>query len=339
MRIGVDAFNLSADRRGMGRLVRHNLASLARLGEAQIVLVTKDHKHVQALRDEFALDTIVSGGLENARLDAVWYPWNGIRFRPYAKSIVTINDPFAFTYPHRSLIARLREQSPIRKAIREADLILTISSWGAKELQRLFGVAEDRLRVSTPAIDAFWHPVNVGASEPYMLFVAGPDARKNAPLLFAAFDRAFGQMQSPRLVVAGTLSDDDEQRFSKMSASRVRLRPSDPELRELYAGAQAVLVPSLAEGYGLPAVEAMACGAPVIASDRTALPEACGGAALLVSPTDLEAWGQTMRRLAEDGELRRALRERGLERVARIDPDGPATTLLESVRRLRATAR
>ncbi len=109
------------------------------------------------------------------------------------------------------------------------------------------------------------------------------------------------------------------------------------ELRELYSGALAVAVPSLAEGFGLPVVEAMACGAPVLASDAGGLPEAADGAALLLSPNDARAWSDALRALVTDYAKREVLRERGFARVRRMDANAPATALIESVRRFYET--
>ena len=334
--LGVDAFNLAADRRGMGRLVRHNLTSLQKLGN-QVTLIARDERQRESLSDEFSISSVTTGDLRRARFDTVWYPWNGMRFAPRTKSIVTVNDPFAFANAHPNFVARWREQSPIRRAIRRADLIFTISHWSAGELQRLFRIDAGRLRVVQPAIDDFWHPVHAPTRPPFVLFVAGPDPRKNAQLFFDAYDAAFNDADAPALLVAGTLSEADEAHYGRMQALRERVRPNDAELRELYSGALAVAVPSLAEGYGLPAIEAMACGAPVIAADKTALPEACDGAALLVPPTDCDAWRDALRRIVKEPDLREALRERGLERVKRIDPDGYAKSLVQAVHELRGS--
>jgi glycosyltransferase involved in cell wall biosynthesis len=328
MRLAVDAFNLAADRRGMGRIVRQVLESLERLGGVETLLVFRRNGE----------GGITPRQLSRAKPDAVWYPWNSMRFAPRTRSIVTINDPFAFMFPARGFIARRREQSPIRRAIRKADVLLTISNWTAGELQRRFRVDPARIRVVTPAVEPFWHRVEIPSQRPYVLFVAGPDARKNAALLFRAFDAAFATA-GPELVVVGTLSDNDEREFDRMRASRRRVRPSDEQLRGLYSGALAVVVPSLAEGFGLPVLEAMACGAPVIAANATALPEAAGGAALLVAATDERAWRDALLRVAQDDALRRQLRAHGLQRVAAIDRDGYAKALLESARRLREGAR
>jgi glycosyltransferase involved in cell wall biosynthesis len=327
LRIGVDAFNLAADRRGMGRLVRGTLAQLESSADLDVALILREpHTGSVTPRD-----------LKRLQLDAVWYPWNGMRFAPHAPSIVTINDPFAFTYPHRNIVARWREQAPIRRAVREADCIFTISHWAARELQRLFGIPSTRIRAVLPAVDPFWQPNAPADTQPYVVFVAGPDARKNAALLFSAYDAAFAQ-GGPALVVAGALSPADESRFAEMRAPRRRVWPSDEELRALYSGALAVAVPSLAEGFGLPVVEAMACGAPVLASDASALPEAADGAALLL-PNDAVAWRDALVQIATDADVRADYRARGFARVARMDPQAPAKALLESARRLREAAR
>lgn len=329
MRIAVDAFNLDADRRGMGRLVRQVLESFERLGEAQITLVR---------RGKGAGSDITPRDLRRGRFDAVWYPWNGMRFAPHAPSIVTIHDPFAFTFAHPNFVARWREQRPIRQAIRKADRIFAVSTWDAQELQRLFGVPAERIRVVSPSLESFWRRVDIPSQSAYVLFVAGPDKRKNAKMLFEAFDAAFAA-EGPELVVAGSLSDEDERAFESMRAARRRVRPSDEQLRGLYSGALAVAVPSLAEGFGIPVLEAMACGAPVIASNATALPETAGGAALLVPASDSGAWRDALVRVATDETLRAGLRERGMRRIGAMDPDGYAKALIASAAQLRAAAR
>src|SRR5579884_902658 len=143
MRIGVDAFNLAADRRGMGRMVRQTLERLARFPDVEIALIMREPQ----------AGAVTPGDLAALRLDAVWYPWNGMRFAPHAPSIVTIHDPFAFTFPHRNVVARWREQAPIRRALRAADCIFAVSNWTAGELQTLFGIPLERVRVVYSAIE------------------------------------------------------------------------------------------------------------------------------------------------------------------------------------------
>lgn len=326
MKFGVDAYNLAADRRGMGRLVRQTLRSLERLGQ-EIVLVVRSTNDAQRLREEFPYRTVTPKDLAGERLRAVWYPWNGMRFAPHAYAIVTIHDPFAFTYPHRNPIARMREQAPIRSALKNADRIFAISHWTEGELKRLFRLRDDFVRVVPNVPDEYWRPAEAPQDTPYMLFLAGPERRKNAPMLFRAFDAALGG-DDVQLVVTGELDPVAQRELDRMRAAHRHLETDDERLRTAYSGALAVLVPSLAEGFGLPAVEAMACGAPVIAADAAALPETCGGAALLVPPGDEDAWREALQRIAHDGALRAELRTRGFDRVRNLDRDAPAKALI-----------
>jgi len=109
---------------------------------------------------------------------------------------------------------------------------------------------------------------------------------------------------------------------------------SDELLRALYRNASAVLVPSLAEGFGLVAVEAMACGAPVVAADAAALPEATEGLALLLDPCDVGAWAQAIRELFDDEGLASGLRARAAARFAFSDRSGSARRTLAILREL-----
>ncbi len=297
-RVAVDAINLAADRRGMGRYARSVLEAWENEPNLEVTLL--DRKTMRAAaRDGF---------------DAVWYPWNGIRFAARARKVVTIHDAFAFTQPHRSVIARWREQTPIRRAAREADAIATVSNWSADEIVRELSVPREGIAIIPGVPDAFWHPIPPDGRDSFVLFVGGPEERKNGRTLRAAFALAF-----PRGEVA--LFDTSE------------AKPSDVELRALYANALAVAVPSYAEGYGLPAVEAMACGAPVLAADAAGLPEACDGAAQLLSPFDIDAWAEALRSMREDPMARGRLRAKSLVRAQRLDRSAPARLTLALLRR------
>ncbi len=327
MILAVDAYNLAADRRGMGRYVRQVFHGLRALGEIDVRLIVRNKRAGGSLGSEFSYPLMEARDLRRDRADAVWYPWNGMRFDPHAPAVATIYDPFAFMFPHRNFIARRREQQPILRAVREASAIATISQWSAAELQARFGIDPARIAIAPPAVEAFWHPVPPERESPYVLFVAGPDERKNARILFEAFESAF-EDDAVELIVAGDLNRGAEAAFARMHTKKSRVRPDDRELRGLYSGALAVTVPSLAEGFGLPVIEAMACGAPVIASDAAALPEACAGAAWLADPHDPLAWRDALRRIYVDSDLRARLRETSLARTAALDPLAPARILL-----------
>jgi len=297
-RIAIDAINLAADRRGMGRYVRRVLASWEDDPDLEVTL----------------LDRATMRAAAGDGFDAVWYPWNGIRFKAKARALVTIHDAFAFTQPHKNVVARWREQSPIKRAAREGDAFATVSHWSAGEIARELGIERDRIAIVSGVPDAFFEPVPPDGRDPFVLVVGGPEERKNTRMLREAFARAF-----PRKDVA--LIDTFD------------AKPTDLELRALYANALAVAAPSYAEGYGLPAVEAMACGAPVLAADAAGLPEACDGAAMLLPPHDVDAWANALREMRDDPTSRGRLRAKSLVRAQRVDREAPARLTLALLRR------
>lgn len=331
MILGVDALNLAADRRGMGRYVRLVLRGLKSL-EIQFRLIAPGP--VSGEDAKFAADWIALPDLPKTHLDAVWYPWNGIRFKAPAPSIVSIYDAFAFTFPAHNLIARWREQRPIRRAARTADRVTTISRWSAQQLHVQLDIPPDSIAVLSPVIDSFWHRVPSDSAKDAILFVAGPEERKNARFLFAAFDHAFAD-RSVELIVIGKLNPPDAAAFKKMRGRRRHISADDARLRELYSSALAVAVPSFAEGYGMPVIEAMACGAPVIAANAAALPEAADGAALMVQPNDYPAWIAALQRITRDRQLQEDLRRAGFARIAKLDPCGPAKGIASLAQELR----
>jgi glycosyltransferase involved in cell wall biosynthesis len=325
MRLAVDAWNLVDDHRGMGRYVRRVLTDWQTEASLDLTLIAKTPAHAATLAHEFPY-AVRTGTRE--RYDAVWYPWNAMRFAMRgARSLVLFHDTFAFTYPHKQWIARRREQTPIRRAIAKADARSANSYWSAQELARVFALDASSFAVVHPVPDPWWEPVDSSERGAYVLVVAGPEERKNLSTLVHAFERAFPQ-RNCELVVVGAVSARDEALLVDAMVAHARVHPDDAELRMLYSGALAVAVPSSAEGYGLMAVEAMACGAPVVASDAAALPEACDGAAMLVPPFDTDGWARALRTIAGDRSLRASMRERSLARAARIDRSEPARRTL-----------
>ncbi|MBV9277029.1 MAG: glycosyltransferase family 4 protein [Candidatus Eremiobacteraeota bacterium] len=332
LRIAVDGYNLATDQRGMGRYARSVLDALDTNNDVDLTIVLKNRRDMAPAEHGFQSARFLTLN-EAARLpcDATWYPWNGMRFRLRGGSVATIHDTFAFRYPNRNLIARRREQQPIRRAVKEATLLTTVSKFSAQAVATEFGVPLERLTISSPVPDAFWKPVAPANRPPYFLFIAAPDARKNAAMLFRIFARAFPK-RDVRLIVAGTLSSTDQRLLAASAIASERVTPTDEQLRELYSGAIALLMPSLAEGYGVPAVEAMACGSAVIASTAGGLPEACDGAALLLPPADEAQWVDAVARLVSDSSLREDLRARSIARAARIDRSLPAKIISERLR-------
>jgi alpha-1,3-rhamnosyl/mannosyltransferase len=300
-----------------------------------LTLLAGRHAERRLLREEFASVAVVRNAVASRAgpFDAVWFPFNGMRYRVAAPAAVTMYDAFAFTEPARGRIARFREQTPMRRAARQASLVMTISAWSRAEIARELGLDSAAIEVVSPAPDPIFTP-DPGDPPPAMLagrrfalMVGAREPRKNARF---ALEACALTLRSPHelLVVAGELGRA-EREFARDRGLRVReLAPSDPVLRSLYRNAAVVLVPSLAEGFGLVALEAMACGAPVLAAATAALPEATAGAATLLDPTDPSAWAGAIRALFDDAELGARARAAGLARVALFDRAEPVRRVL-----------
>ena len=329
MRLAVDAYNLPHDHRGMGRHVRTILAHLPDY-DWEFDLIVRNAADAQAVRAEMPNhDVLLLKEAQRRDYDGIWYPWNGKRFDINAPGILTVHDLFAFEEPNSNIIARMREQGPINRGVREAEGIATVSQWSKQQITLRFGVDPARILIIPPVLDPFWKPAEPKRYDrPYVLFVGGPERRKNTALIVNAFAQAFPQREAI-LVVAGALCERDEALLNHSGIMYERVRPTDEELRALFSGATVVAVPSKLEGYGLVALEAMACGAPVIAAGAAALPEACGGAALFIDPTDVRAWSDALRRVVTDGKLQDELRVKSSRRAAEVDREAPARVMNE----------
>ena len=220
----------------------------------------------------------------------------------------------------------------LRHALRRVDRVIAISEHTKLDLVRLLGFPPDRVHAVLPAPAPGMKPpedparpgalrARLGLPEGYLLYTGGFDYRKNVEMLIRAYAAARrGGLELP-LVLAGGMGSPYGQRIGSLAEGapgvlRTGFVP-DEDLPALYAGARLVLYPSLYEGFGLPVVDAMACGAPVACSDHPSLDEAAGDAALRLSAGDEGAWTEAMLRAAEEGGFGGA-RERGIRHAGRF---------------------
>ena len=226
--------------------------------------------------------------------------------------------------------------------------IATVSEFSRGRIVERLGVPPERVTTVPNGVDARFRPQSPEEVQaaletlrwPRRYFLAvGIEPRKNAPAIIEAWSRVVDRMPDDvYLVLAGaempTLIHGDTETIPTLPA-RVRVPGYVHEnyLPAAYCGAQALVFASLYEGFGLPVLEAMSCGTPVIASDRTAVPEVLGGAGLTVNPDDAEAIGQAMLALAENDSLRAQCREKGLERARAFSWDQSAASMWEILER------
>jgi glycosyltransferase involved in cell wall biosynthesis len=220
---------------------------------------------------------------------------------------------------------------------KRAAALLTVSEFSREELARHLGLSPYRFQVIAPGVDERYQPPSPSEARAflerhhlparYLAAVGNPKAHKNLGLLA----KLAPNLPLPIVLLAG-----------KGAAQELGFPESTVELAELpeeemplfYGVAAALLLPSRYEGFGLPALEAMAAGCPVVASNVSALPEVTGEAALLLAPDDPSAWREAVLRLLRDDSLRRTLVETGRERASRFTWEACATRTLAVYRRV-----
>ncbi|HEV7215844.1 MAG TPA: glycosyltransferase family 1 protein [Chloroflexota bacterium] len=243
-------------------------------------------------------------------------------------SVVTIHD-VAYLQPrlHRAK-SHLYLTVLTALALRRATIVVAVSEHTRRAVERHYPRVRGRIEVIAEGVDPALQPPiaarlrafrqRLGLTEPYILFVGTLEPRKNLARLVTAFERAVRASDLPHhLVLAGNRGWKNEALDQAIDASPCRERihrvgyVSDADLPCWYAGAALVAYPSLEEGFGLPPLEAMACGAPVVTSNCSAIPEVVGEAALTVDPLDVEALASAMGRVLTEPALAEALRALG----------------------------
>jgi glycosyltransferase involved in cell wall biosynthesis len=233
---------------------------------------------------------------------------------------------------------------------RSAQHLIAISEFTRSRLIDRFGLRPEKVSVVLNGIGPEFTPctdeevvrvkTRLGLPPgPYVLYVGSLEPRKNLARLLRAWERVQALCEDVQLVITGLKGAS--QVFSAVHIEKIPERVTftgyveDHELPALYSGALIFVYPSLYEGFGLPPVEAMACGAPVITSDRTSLPEVVGSAAVLIDPEDVESMAASIGRVASSDSLRAEMRARGLERAQRFKWDTAATETWEILSRER----
>jgi glycosyltransferase involved in cell wall biosynthesis len=283
---------------GVERYTREMAARLPALGDYRVVTPP----HALAHRAGHLWE---QGVLPLTRAELIYSPANTAPIS--SRGVVVIHDVAAIRHPEwysRAYAAWHGWLLP--RVARRARLVITVSEFSRREIAEVLGVDS----VVVPGgVDERFRPA--AGQRDYVLTVATRIARKNLSALGEA-RRALAE-RGIELVAVGSgrayMQAEDE--------SPGRYVPDD-ELPALYAGARAFVLPSLYEGFGLPVLEAMASGVPVVASDRAALPETCGDAGLLVDPSDTAALADAVVAAATDEAVRRPLVEAGLARAARF---------------------
>ncbi|HUP38580.1 MAG TPA: glycosyltransferase family 1 protein [Vicinamibacterales bacterium] len=240
-----------------------------------------------------------------------------------AAHVVTIHDLHFLTHADRTS-AEIRRDYPalVRAHAHLADRIIVVSRFVAGEVQRLLDIPADRISVCANGAPEWTGPVATTNAGGYVLFVGTIEPRKNVAGLLAAYARLRARRpDAPRLVIAGAVEPGSADALASMHqsllAGHVEYRGyvTSGDREALFKGAQIFVLPSFDEGFGIPALEAMSAGVPVVVSNRGALPEVVGDAGMFIDPDDVESVTAALDRMLGDADLRATCIHRGLERA------------------------
>jgi len=362
MRIGIDARKIHDT--GIGRYIRSILQHIFRLdpnNQYYVFLGPKEYERyrfpfpqVQTIKEsagKYSLREHLSLALKarHYQLDLFHAPHYVLPLALGIRSVVTIHDTIHLLYPPASplkpayyLYARLVMEGAIRKS----RLILTGSANTKRDLLRLFlscpphkiwvtpyGVGEEFYPRESRAIDDFLRARQLPTS--FFLYVGDKKPHKNLSTLIEAFSRVVQRLDC-YLVMSGPLPGSRDALRGLMERLGVSDRIiftgylPDEELPLLYNGARVFVFPSLYEGFGLPPLEAMACGLPVICSHSSSLPETVGDGALLLPPKDIDLWSDAMYNVFTNSDLRQELRKKGLAWARKFSWQRTARLTLEA---------
>ncbi len=335
MHIGVEAARLLQERRGIGRYVRTLLLHMPQLQpEIRFTLFARRsadiadmRSHLAGISPAFAERTSIEAmsALRRCTVDVMWYPWNWITVpsahAPMVPTILDIAPMLQLDHRWWKVHKRWKYRRRYTDTVQRAELIIAISAFTASEIRRALPVDATKLRVTLLATDDISANANttsasltkLGISAPFFLTVGAQESRKNLAVLYRAIEMLHARGERVPLVQCGPSAK--HMNFAWLHHAGY---VDDGELAALYRDATALVFPSRYEGFGLPALEAMAAGGRVVCADASSLPEVVGNAALLFPWDDAAALARQLSRVLHDGALRHSLTAAGAVQARRF---------------------
>jgi glycosyltransferase involved in cell wall biosynthesis len=327
LRVIVDGRPLVPPRSGIGV---HTAEIAGRLGVTALIASHAEITNKQGIEHcRFRVDRAPNGILWQqfvlpriADADVLWGPHGTIPIALKIPSVVTLHDFTSLTMPGRHLFKTMASFNLfISESLERANRIAAVSALIANEAMRWFGVPREIIEIVPNGVDEFFQPGD--ARGDYILFVGTLEPRKGIDDLIAAWHSL--PQPRPPLILCG------ERGWGVHVPAGIEVTGwvDRERLRELYRRARIFVYPSRYEGFGIPPLEAMACGAPVIATRTGAIPDYAEGAALLIDPGNRDALREAMIRLLGDRRLQEDLSARGIERAKQFRWERSAQLMTE----------
>ena len=360
MRVGIDAHCLGQKKTGnetyTHSLVKH-LSQLARDGVEYTIYVSQNGEsqgrqfseewfRSKLIRPASPLIRIPIGFAIESRMRKldVLHTQYLLPHHVKCRTVLTVHDVLYEKFPeYFTWTDYYRHKVGVPWSCRRADRIITVSESSKRDLVALYGLDPERISVTYLGPDSCYHPIDVaeakqhlrekhGIDGEFLLYVGAIQPRKNIPRLLSAFERVKCEARIPhQLVIVGPKAWLADGAFRSLERSAVKKNvivtgyvPRE-DLPHFYNAAGAFVYVSMCEGFGLPVVEAMACGTPTITSRGSSLEEVAGEAAILVDPHDVDAIAGAMERVLTDSDLRMRLRELGLAQSKKFSCQKMAT--------------
>ena len=286
--------------------------------------------------------------LKKERIDIFFSPYFKAPFFVPGKLVVIINDLIPLLVPGYQGLRRLLRRVYFKKltgaATKRADKIITISHHSKKDIMEVFHVPGEKIKVIMLAADEAYRPVTsdlekvtskYGIDKGFIFYFGNFNPHKNVKTLIEAYYRLPQKMRDEYQLVLGGRRDRYCLSLEKM-VKRLRLEEkviftdfiAEENLPAIYSAAELFVFPSLYEGFGLPPLEAIACGTPVIASNTTSLPEVIRDAGILVDPCKVNDISEAITKVLTDSKLRDSLVERGLRRAKQFSAEKTAKKMI-----------
>lgn len=275
--------------------------------------------------------------LKRKNVDLYHVPQNGIGIPESKNSIyvATIHDLIPYIMPEtvgKGYLSKFISQMP--RIISSVDMIITVSEWSKRDIMKIFNIPDEKIAVTYLAADDIFTPMDKSAASnliadkygidgSFILYLGGFSPRKNVKSILVAFSMIYKNLSKNYKVVIIGSSKDDHQFLNKLAQSlgidgRVCFAGYVPyeDLPCFYNASDLFIYPSLYEGFGLPALEAMCCGTPTITSNVSSIPEITGDGAYLINPFDTAELASAMEKVLEDNAVKADLISRGFERAS-----------------------